>query len=40
MKYFFAPNSLIFQIRLAEKWEEGEEEHTQMQSIMRFTQKQ
>ena len=32
IKYFFATNSPIFRIRLAEK--QGEEEHTQMQSVM------
>ena len=40
----FALNSPIFWIRLAEKREEeedkGEEEHRQLQSVMRFTQKQ
>ena len=30
----------MFQISLAEKREEGEEEHPQMQSVMRFTQNQ
>ena len=39
IKCFFAQNLLIFQIRLAEKWE-GEEEQTQMQSAMHFMQKQ
>ena len=38
VKYFFAPNSPIFRIRLAEKRQERE--HTQMQSVMRLTQKQ
>ena len=38
VKYFFAPNSPIFQIRPAEKREERE--NRQMQSVMRFTQKQ
>ena len=40
IKYFFAPRMLLFWIRLAEKWEGGEEVHTQMQSIMDFMQKQ
>ena len=38
IKNFFAPSSPIFQIRLAEKREEGEE-RMQMQSILCFTQK-
>ena len=40
IKYYFAQNLPIFQIRLAEKREKREEEHRQMQSVMRFTQKQ
>ena len=38
IKYFFAPNSTIFWIRLAEK--QKEEEHSQLQSVMHFTQMQ
>ena len=37
-KIFFAPNSPIFRIRLEEKQEE--EEHRQLQNVMRFTQTQ
>ena len=41
IQYIFARNTPIFQIRLAEKQEEGEEEkHKKLQSVMRFTQKQ
>ena len=36
IKYFFAPNSPMFWIRLAEKPEEGEE-YMQMQHVMCFT---
>ena len=39
-KIVFAPNSPIFWITLVEKHEEEEEEHRQLQSIMRFTQTQ
>ena len=39
-KKFFDPNSLIFRITLAEKQEEEEEEHRQLQGVMRFTQTQ
>ena len=38
-KIFIAPNSPIFQIRLAEK-RQGEKEHKRLQSVMRFTQTQ
>ena len=37
LKSFFAPNSQLFQIMLAEK---REEEHKQLQSILRSTQTQ
>ena len=48
VKYFFAPNSPMFRIRLPEKREEEEEEeeeedkgeHRYLQSLMRFTQTQ
>ena len=40
MKYFSAPNLSIFWIRLAEKRQEVEGEHMQMQRVMRFMQKQ
>ena len=39
-KIFFAPNCQVFWITLAEKRDEGEEEHRQLQSVMRFTQTQ
>ena len=38
VKQFFAPNSSIFRITLAEKQEE--EKHRQLKSVMRFTQTQ
>ena len=40
VKYFFAPNSPIFPIRLPEKQEEEEGEPRQLQSLMRFMQTQ
>ena len=40
VKYFFASNSPIFWIRLAEKREEGQEKLRQLQSVRRFTETQ
>ena len=40
IKYFSAPNLSMFWIRLAEKRQEVEAEHMQMQRVMRFMQKQ